>query len=80
MLQCRKDQIMGMKVPLSSLDYLLNIPPRQLGQDASRLLLHILTAAKCLIATFWKLQCLPWISLQVLKRDEINGAFDASSE
>lgn len=32
----------------------LNVPPKGLSKSASKLLLHILTVAKCLIAAFWK--------------------------
>lgn len=44
------------------LTYLLNVPPKGLSRGGSRLLLHILTAAKCLIAAFWKRTVVPSLS------------------
>lgn len=50
---------LGSHVSLSPITYLLNVPPKGLSRGASRLLLHILTAAKCLIAVFWKRTAFP---------------------
>lgn len=47
-------QVIGIDIPLTPLAYILNATSCQLGRLSSRLLLHILTAAKCLIAAFWK--------------------------
>lgn len=52
-------QVIGVEIPWSPLAYLLNVPPCKLGHKASHLLLHILTAAKCLIASFWKQKSSP---------------------
>lgn len=52
-------EVMGVDIPLSPLSYLLNLPPKGLSRHASRLLLHILTAARCLVAVFWKRTSVP---------------------
>lgn len=52
-------QVLGVRIPLSPLAFFLNVPPCKLYHKSSWLLLHILTAANCLIVTFWKQRCLP---------------------
>lgn len=54
--------VSGIRIPLSPLAFLLNVPPCKLSCKTSRLLLHMLTAAKCLIAALWKQNSLPSLS------------------
>lgn len=54
--------VLGLQIALSPLTYLLNVPPQGLSRGASRLLLHMLTAVKCLIAVFWKRTAVPSLS------------------
>lgn len=62
MIQSFVQQVIEVHIPLTPLAYILNATPCKLGLWSSRLLLHILTAAKSLIATFWKLSHIPSLS------------------
>lgn len=68
-------EVLGIHVPLTPLAYLLNVPPNGLSRGSTRLLLHILTAAKCLIAVFWKQTAVPSYSdiHRRILRCQING-------
>lgn len=62
MIQTFVQQVIEVSIPLTPLAFLLNAPSCALGRRSLRLLLHILTAAKCLIATFWKRSHTPSLS------------------
>lgn len=51
---------LGVKIPLTLLEFLLTVPPCKLHRTSSRLLLHrLLTVAKCLKAKYWKQSLIP---------------------
>lgn len=54
-------RVVGVELPLTPLSLLLNVPSYKLTRKASRLVLHMLTTAKCLISAFWKCSSPPSI-------------------
>lgn len=46
--------VLGLRFTLNPQLCLLNIPEGQIPRATMKLLIHILTAARCLIALFWK--------------------------
>lgn len=51
--------VLGIRFTLDPLLFLLNVSERPLPKLTTKLLIHILTAARCLIALFWKRQAPP---------------------
>lgn len=46
--------LLGKAIPLHTLIYLLGLPPKGIMKMTSRLMSHVLTAARCLIPKRWK--------------------------
>lgn len=52
-------EVLGIRFPLEPQLFLLNITEQPIPKYSMKLLLHLLTAARCLIALFWKRDSVP---------------------
>lgn len=54
--------VFSQRIPLDPANFMFNMRPNGLSNMAFKLLVHILTAAKCLIAAFWKQRIPPTLT------------------
>lgn len=47
-------EVFHRRIPLDPLPYVLNVPLKSFTREAAILLMHIRTAAECMIAAFWE--------------------------